>query len=487
MHEHHQHNYYLVTLSFIIAMFASYTALDLVSSLSSSKGKIKWLWLIGGSLAMGIGIWSMHFIGMLAFSIHGVSIYYDVPLVILSIVVAVLASALALYLIADKQPTIKTYTIGSLVMGSAIAGMHYIGIASMIMSAEIHWNYFYVFLSVLVAIGASCAALFASFKLREDVSLRGFAYRGLGGVLMGIAIAGMHYTGMAAMSFTIIVDAIPDTHQTLLATDSLAAAVIIGTILILALALTGANIDRALTKRSFINDLLKEGIHARDKFLSIASHELKTPLTSLKLQVQIILRHIESEEFEKQKAIKMLNKTDLSLNRIDSLVNDMLDISRITSGKLSFNKERSDLYEMIMDVVERVKPQFDQAGVALDVHGKSVFGHFDMFRIEQVLSNLLSNALKYGRKMPVEVSLVEKNGKAIIEVRDQGHGIPEDCFEKIFNRFERLNETSEISGLGLGLYIVKEIITAHGGSIVIESSYGIGSTFRIELPLKEAT
>jgi NO-binding membrane sensor protein with MHYT domain len=106
-HAHHHHNHYLVALSVLIAVFASYTALDLVQSVTNSKGKIKSVWLFGSSLAMGIGIWSMHFIGMLAFSIPGTDIYYNVPLLVLSILVAVLASALALYIVACLKPTTK--------------------------------------------------------------------------------------------------------------------------------------------------------------------------------------------------------------------------------------------------------------------------------------------------------------------------------------------------------------------------------------------
>lgn len=482
MHNHH-HNYTLVFLSVLIAIFASYTALDLVNSLSTSKGRIKWIWLFGGSLAMGVGIWSMHFIGMLAFSIPGLDIYYDVPLLILSIVVAIFASALALYIVSNLRPSLLTYTVGSLVMGAAIAGMHYIGIASMRMGAQIHWNLLLVFLSILVAFAASFGALFFAFILRNDLTVRGFLYRGTGGILMGFAIAGMHYTAMAAMSFTLDNDQF-QLQQQLLATDGLASVVIIGTLIILGIALSGSNIDRALSRKTIMNDLLQDGIKVRDEFLSVTSHELRTPLTSVKLQLQLLLRQLIKNDYDKDKVISIIQKTDKSLTRIDRLVSDMLDISRITSGKLVLNKEQVDLNDILMEVIERFQPQFEDAHAGkIQYTPSKAVGYFDVLRIEQVVSNLLSNALKYGKGSRVEVELKSDQDKAHFFVRDYGIGIPADFKGKLFERFERAISANEISGLGLGLFIVKEIVEAHQGKIWVESEPEKGATFFVEFPL----
>lgn len=484
---HHHHNHSLVILSIIISIFASYTALDLVNSLSNSRGKVKWVWLSGGSLAMGVGIWSMHFIGMLAFRIPGIDIYYDFPLLFLSVAVAILASALALFLISHRQASLKTYIMGSLVMGTAIAGMHYIGIASMRMAALIHWNMSLVVISILIAIGASFAALYMAFKLRHDLSLKGFFNRGVGGVFMGIAISGMHYTAMAAMSFTLNNET-SWSDQHLLATDGLAAAIIIGTLLILGIALSGSNIDRALTKRAVMNDVLQEGIKARDQFLSIASHELKTPLTALKLQTEFILRQISQGKLNIEQAKGMLKKTTNNFNRINCLVDEMLDISRISLGKLILHKTQADLKNVVEEVVETFRPQFEHSGVHdLVLQAETVVGQFDVFRIEQVLNNLISNALKYGNTKGVEVSLRREGNYALITVRDQGIGIPEKSLPLVFNRFERINGNSTISGLGLGLYIAKEIVQEHEGDIWAESDLGKGSSFYVRLPLDNPT
>lgn len=423
---------------------------------------------------MGVGIWSMHFIGMLAFKLPGLNIYYDVPLLVLSIVVAILASALALHLVSSKEPSINVFGGGSIIMGAAIAGMHYIGIWSMRLNATIVWDMTYVVLSILIALIASFSALIIAFKLRSDLSLRGFLYRGLGGILMGVAISGMHYTAMAAMSFTFD-DSLSISSQYVLASDGLAAAVIIGTIFVLGIALTGSNVERALTRKN-------EGIRLRDEFMSIASHELKNPLTSAKLQTELIIRQLKGSEFDKDKMITMLNKSRDSLERIAHLIEDMLDISRITSGKIALRKAEADLGEVAMDVFERFKPQFDQLKTPAEIKKQKAVGHFDIYRIEQVIANLLSNALKYGQGKPVEVCV--ECGTTFIElkVKDKGIGIPESHLQKVFERFERAENANEISGLGIGLFIVKEIIEAHGGNVSVVSESGQGSVFSFRLP-----
>lgn len=432
---------------------------------------------------MGIGIWSMHFVGMLAFNVPGITIAYDVPLLLLSILVAVLASALALYIICMRQPTALSYWVGSFMMGSAIAGMHYIGIWSMRMAASIEWDYLYVLYSLLIAFAASYAALVLAFKLREDLTLQGFLYRGGGGVLMGFAIAGMHYTGMAAMTLVPSGDIVL-TQDNLLATDGLAAAVIVGTLVILGIALTGSNIERALTKRTLANEALQEAISMRDEFLSIASHELRTPLTSIKLQNDLLLKKLHDDSIDSQKIINTLEKSGKNLNRISLLVDDMLDISRLSSGKLSLQREHFDLVQLTNEVLEKLQPLLQEAGCLSRLEGdSSVSGEWDKFRIEQVITNLLTNAAKYASGKPIVVKVVQNIGEAILSVKDQGPGIAEEDQARIFNRFERAKTTEFIKGLGLGLFITQEILDMHGGKINVKSSPGEGAEFIVSLPL----
>lgn len=194
------YSYRLVALSFIIAMYASYAALDLAARTAATRGRARYAWLCGGAVAMGIGIWSMHYIGMLAFSLP-VPILYDLPVVFLSWVAAVASSALALYLIARPRLTFRISALGSVIMGGGIAAMHYTGMAAMRMRAECHYNATVVALSVLIAVVASFAALWIAFYFRHEKG-RSDWLKIASAVVMGIAIAVMHYTGMAAATFT---------------------------------------------------------------------------------------------------------------------------------------------------------------------------------------------------------------------------------------------------------------------------------------------
>lgn len=233
----------------------------------------------------------------------------------------------------------------------------------------------------------------------------------------------------------------------------------------------------------------KEHVQTRDDFLSIASHELKTPLTSLKLHAQIMQRAIErkdTNQFKPEKISALVHQVDEQTNRLTRLVDDMLDISRIRSGKLRIEKGLVDLNELIMDVIDKLKPQFMNSIHELPktIFKSNIKGHWDRFRIEQVLNNLLTNAIKYGNKKPIIIKTLQENNKAKIQVIDQGIGIAPGNLEKIFERFERAGMTArEISGLGLGLYITNQIIKAHGGKITVKSIPEKGSTFTVELPL----
>lgn len=472
-----------MVLSFVIAIFASYTALDLVNSISVSKGKSKWIWLIGSSLAMGVGIWSMHFIGMLAFQLPGVDIYYDVPLLVLSILVAVLASALALYIVSTREASVTAYLTGGTVMGAAISGMHYIGIASMRLGAVISWNYNLVFLSILVAVIASYVALFAAFNLREDLTARGFILRGVGGVFLGLAIAGMHYTAMAAMSFTLVDGFIIPQNQ-ILATDGVASFTIIATLVILGIALSGSNIDRALNRKTLLNEVLQQGIKSRDEFVSVASHELRTPLTSLKLQIDMVTKLLTKPDIDREKIVSLIEKTNQSMVRMNRLVEDMLDMSRASTGKLVLQKEYFDLTELVSEVLERFYPLLEKAECPVKFEqSEKIIGCWDKFRIEQVLVNLISNAAKYAPGKLITIRVSQHKNCAIVSIKDEGKGIAKEDQERIFQRFERGQGQQFKSGLGLGLYIVKEILVKHEGDIKLESKINEGAEFVVRLPL----
>lgn len=245
-------------------------------------------------------------------------------------------------------------------------------------------------------------------------------------------------------------------------------------------------LSRDITDLKNIQTQLEEAIKTRDDFLSVASHELKTPLSSLKLQAQQIQKLYAKEKYDEltlPRLKKFVDLTDKQVERLDRLVEDMLDISRIRSGKLAMNPIHTSLNEIVLGVVERLKPTMEAAGTTpiLNLHDK-VVGIWDKMRLEQVVTNLLTNAMRYGDHKPVTVSLTVEDGSALLVVRDEGIGMTPETLGKIFQQFER-GVSIDISGLGLGLFITRQIIELHGGKIWAESAgKNLGSTFYVRLP-----
>jgi len=245
-----------VILSVIVAMLASFAALDLAGRVRSESGATRFGWLAGGATVMGLGIWSMHFVGMLAFHLP-IPIKYDVPRMIGSMLVAVGASLFALMVISRPKLRVTTLMLSGLLMGVAIAGMHYLGMTSVETLARLTYVGSIVVLSVAIAIIASIAALWLAFKFRFDVSPKGMLLKILSAVVMGGAIAGMHYTAMAAARFT-PTSVISSPVHVILASNQLGGAVVICAIIIIVLALIGAVLDRKAQARSAIARHLTE-------------------------------------------------------------------------------------------------------------------------------------------------------------------------------------------------------------------------------------
>lgn len=237
---------------------------------------------------------------------------------------------------------------------------------------------------------------------------------------------------------------------------------------------------------------LNDAILDREMFFSIASHELKSPLTALSLETQMQLRKLklkDSPALSKENFLRSMEKINSQTGKLIRLVDEMLDLSRITSGKLALEFSSCDLCELFKEVLNRLTPQFQIAGVPVpDLEDcEDAQGEWDSLRIEQVITNLLTNALRYGNGKPVKVKLEALEKSVRLSVQDEGIGISEEAKDKIFAKFERATSTSKGQGLGLGLYITKEIVLAHGGEIWVESELGHGSTFHVELPKKPPT
>ncbi|MBI3542698.1 MAG: HAMP domain-containing histidine kinase [Deltaproteobacteria bacterium] len=243
------------------------------------------------------------------------------------------------------------------------------------------------------------------------------------------------------------------------------------------------NISELQETRGQLNEALK----AKTAFMSICGHELKTPLTSLSLQNQLAARAIRTGDtalLSRERISSMVNQTDSQIKRLLRLVDDMLDQSRIQMGKLKLEVEDVDLSELIEEVVGRYQQQAESAGSPIWLDNRQpLSGRWDRFRIEQVVTNLVSNAIKYGAGKPLEIGLSRRGNTAVIAVRDHGSGIAKEHHSKIFEQFERVSPSPHIAGLGLGLYITKNIVEQHGGTIRVESQPGQGSCFLVQLPL----
>lgn len=649
----------LVLLSLVIAGVASYTALDLAGRVAGAPGLPRRVWLLSGATMMGLGIWSMHFVGMQAFTLP-MEMTFDGPTTLLSMLVAILGSGIALFVVSRRLVTPTRLTGGGLLMGLAIASMHYIGMEAMRMPGTLRYRPGLVAASLLIAVGSSVAALWLAFRLNRERG-RGWVWlKVASAIVMGFAISGMHYTGMAAARFEgPTASPLPLESSGFAITELGAFAIGGATLLGLGLTLLSSLVDlerrrsqealrflahassvltRSLDIRTTLRNLAglvvpsyadccvidlleedgasvrhaaivhcdptrtpraqpeqerrrrldahsgqalarvmrtgqsllvsearptdlealaagdpgylellresrvhsylvvpltirdevrgaltllcsqperqlvaqdvplledlgrragsavenarlyheaQEAVRARDEFLSIASHELRTPLTPLQLHLQSLKRTLATASPEGLSVETLASKVAVAERqekRLSRLVSELLDISRIRLGRLELRPEEVDLPSVVSEVLAQYRVELAQAGCTVNVNApETLHGQWDRTRIEQVVTNLLTNAVRYGHGKPIDITLA-RDGEAVrLVVRDHGIGIAPEDQQRIFERFERASSRN-FGGLGLGLYIARQIVEAHGGTIHVSSELGVGSSFTVELP-----
>ncbi|UVM47767.1 hybrid sensor histidine kinase/response regulator [Pseudomonas sp. B21-015] len=234
---------------------------------------------------------------------------------------------------------------------------------------------------------------------------------------------------------------------------------------------------------------LEQAVRMRDDFMSIVAHEVRTPLNGLILETQLRKMHLaraNAAAFTLDKMHAMVDRDERQIKSLIRLIEDMLDVSRIRTGKLSIRPSRFDLVQLVKNLLQNFAPQVEAAASSVTLTAdQPVVGSWDEFRIEQVISNLLTNALRYGSRNPIDVRVYNHDGQARVEIQDRGIGISEENQQRIFQQFERVSAKTVVAGLGLGLFISQQIVAAHGGSITVESRIGEGALFRVCLPLQE--
>ncbi|TLS49539.1 response regulator [Paenibacillus antri] len=475
--------------------------------------------MLFGAAAMGLGIWSMHFVGMLAFSLP-VPVAYDLLVVSASVIPSILGAFVALYIVSrSSQLGAKELISGGLLLAAGVTSMHYIGMAAM--QIGITYDPALFALSVGIALAASVAALWLSFYFRKGGG-RGTWWKKAGsGLIMGAAIAGLHYTGMAAARFRVAQDGGIATGV-LLDQKWLAYFISGGTLFTLGLCLLGIFISKRFSLKDSeirwkteeiyrmnqelrqFNEQLEELVKERtaqlerahdeaikanmikSQFLANMSHELRTPLNAI-IGYSEMLKE-EAEEIGESTFAEDLGKISKAGNHLLALINDILDISKIEAGKMELFVETCEMSALVQEIASTVAPLMDAKGNRLQV--QSIEGPMttDVTKLRQILLNLLSNASKFtdGGKIDFEVYRETRSGRPGygFRVRDAGIGMTPEQIEKLFQPFTQADSstTRKYGGTGLGLAISRRFCHIMGGDIDVESVYGAGSTFTCWLP-----
>ena len=505
------HDGALVVISYLVAVVASFTALDMAERLNAAQGPARRFWLLGAAGVLGGGVWSMHFIAMLAYRTP-FKVEYDPGLTILSGAIAVIAVAGGLKAIADGGGWRRILTGGTLV-GLGVAVMHYMGMEAMRLPGEVYYRPGFFGLSVLIAVAAASVALWLV------VNLRTARQRAAAAIVMAAAICGMHFTAMAG---TVIVagPGVADGDGQLVSGSLLSATIAACTALILTVGLMCAYIDRRLEARSLaeaerlreINGQLESAVQSRttdlttalaaldeqrrraedanrakSDFLANMSHELRTPLNAVIGFADILrMRSVKPLTERQTEAVEQIHTAGRHLL---ALIEEVLDFAKIESGKVSVSIEAIDPQEVAQALAGTFRPMADRAGISVTIAEPEakLAVRADHLRLKQVLANLISNAIKYNRpRGAVEVTTRALGDRVLISVRDTGLGIPTGRMADLFEPFERLGrEGSGVEGAGLGLALTRRLVEAMNGKLDVQSLEGVGSTFIVDLPAAE--
>lgn len=476
-----QHYHYgLVVISFVVAILASYTALNLALRIRQARGGGASAWLLGGGFAMGMGIWAMHFVGMLALHLP-IPIIYDLSTTLLSLLIAVIVSTFALHIVSREHVSRHRLFAAGIAMGLGISSMHYVGMAAIEITPRIQYDFSWVIASLAVSIAASFCALWVAFTSREDA--RWWKYRIVfGAVAMGFAITGMHYAGMAAAIFPHDATSL---GTAVVNRGWLAGAVTLITLFVLFSALLLSLIEAQATARAAAIQAslaqANKNSQAKDEFLAMLGHELRNPLAAIANAIYLLDKS-DARSPAWQLAKEIIGRQTENLG---TLVDDLLDVGRAINGKISLDLQALDLDHAVRAAIKSLQTSRKTEKHRLDYRGTPVWVCADKTRVEQVVTNLLNNAVNNtpegGR---IDVRVRRDNGEALLTVSDTGVGLDPHTAERVFDLFYQVQQDAQRSkgGLGIGLTLVHRIVEMHGGTVSVASEgIGKGACFTVRL------
>jgi signal transduction histidine kinase/CheY-like chemotaxis protein/HPt (histidine-containing phosphotransfer) domain-containing protein len=520
-----RYDYWLVLISIGVAIFASYVALSLASRVSVARSRwVSRCWLFGGAMSMGVGIWSMHFVGMLAASLP-IPIAFHVGWTLTSLVIAIVISGFALFFVNRDTLDWGRLAIGGAVMGIGIASMHYTGMEAIQVHPFVRHDPLLFVASVAVAMIASCAALWLFFKLKSAQITHPSWKRAASATLMGLGIVGMHYTGMAAASFA--ADSVC-TVQTENVNNVWLAATIIGfTVMLLAVTLLISLFDSHLIDRTArhaeklieMNERLRQEaqalastneqlraeiaervlaqktlvtVHsanrAKSVFLATMSHEIRTPMNGVFGMLELLsMTRLDASQ---RATLDVVRESSKSLLRI---IDDILDFSKIEAGKLDLRPQATCLRSVIDELHRLYSGNASSKGLVIQSSTDARISRalmVDPLRLRQIVGNLVSNAIKFTSEGSIEIraELLERLGdqdRVRVSVHDTGVGVSAENQMLLFQPFSQADTDigRQFGGTGLGLVICRRLAEMMGGSVEMRSELGKGTTVSLTLTL----
>jgi NO-binding membrane sensor protein with MHYT domain len=472
---------YLVALSILVATFASYTALDLGGRVAPAQGPTHRIWLVAAALIMGGGIWSMHFVAMLAF-VMPMPMSYDVGLTVLSLILAILAASGGFYVISCPGLSRPRLVLSGVFMGVAISGMHYTGMAAMRGPVELSYDSLWVALSVIIAIGAATAALWLAYRTTEAGQKLAAA------IVMGVAISGMHYTGMRATFFTDHAT-MEDAHEDgTLDRNALTLAIAGFTLADL------AALFASVSKRKRADEALRQTqadlahiqrVTTMGELAASITHEVNQPLAGMVTNAGAGLRWLARQPPDVEEARQALGRIISDGER----ARDVIGRIRALIQKAPPRKDALEVNEAIVEVIALTRGEVMKNNVAVQTHLAEGLPRIpgDRVQLQQVLLNLIVNAVEAmsgvregSRGLLIDTGK-DASGGVLVAVQDSGPGLNPESFERLFDSFY----TTKASGMGMGLSICRSIVEAHGGRIWATPNAGPGITVQFTLPIND--